>query len=607
LKIIFRTVTATNFRSFQTLTLDLDKGGLTLVQGKIEGGSETLESNGAGKSSIFSAISWALFGKFVHVSGLKVSGDRVVRRGSTGGAYVSVHLTTNTNQIIVDRYRSDPIYGDKIRLFVNGKEETQSSNPKTQQLIESLIEISFDLFTNLIYISEASLRESFAFESDVNRKRILVSALPQLQQFSKARVKVKDSLDKFDLALHKVGIEKTAYSKALEESGSGFEEVDLKEIQKRISQLETICAQHIQSIQNFKSGLNSTQVQLDELVKDSPDYETEFQELTAEISKAQQSLADLIAGEKTTHSQLQRWTSLGLFCPTCTQEVSEIKKLQNIRMLEEQLADFATKKGLAEKQLSDLLTKRVQVGQLKSQYNQQRDQLLLRLQVLNQSIAATESLSNARTQELQQLGSIEKNLGQARKIADQRQEKIRGRLSELETLLTVTRNFESALKKLLEGFGPRGALALGLNQVVEALTLKTERWLWQLWHEGANFQFGFAGDDLSKIEAKLFLNQELVEVESLSSGETRRLCLAICFGLREALQVLTGWQANLLILDESTDGVDLRGRSQISKLLVENYPDTSIFIVSQFQDHGESVKRVLTVRYSNGISRIVGD
>ncbi len=598
----FLSVSAHNFRSFKQFELVLDQGGLTLVQGKIEGGSETLESNGAGKSSLFSAVSWALFGKFVHVSGLKVSGDKIVRRGSTEGSSVSVTLLAEKDLVVIERFRGHPVFGDKIRLFINDKEETQSSNPKTQQLIESVIGISFDLFVNLIYVSEASLRESFAFESDANRKKILVGALPQFQQFGRARVKVKDSLDKFSDFSRKIGMEHAAYTKALQELGNDFSEVDTERIQTRIEELKIECEQHHQSVASLRAQLNLVKGDLDSS-ETGVELESQLQAVTELYNHYRQNLANLNAAIQTFVSQIQKWNSLGLKCPTCEQGVSEEFKDVRVVDLQEQVGRLEIDKAEIESRLNELSAKRSYIENQRDQIRNQRSKLQAKIAFLSTSIESTLDIVTVKENEFKQLHSIGQNLDQARKIAGQKQEMIRSRVRELETLSTVTRNFESALKGWLDGFGPRGVLALGLNHVVEVLTQKTEHWLWKLWHEGASFQFEFVGDDLSKIEARLFLNQELVDVESLSSGETRRLCLAICFGLRETLQVLTGWISNLLVLDEVFDGLDGVGRIKVLREM-KTLDNTSVFVISQFPQLSEEIDRTAEVTFSLGNSTL---
>jgi len=603
----FSRVSAQNFRSFKNFDFQIDAHGLVLVQGKIEGGSETLESNGAGKSSIFSAISWALFGKFVHVSGLKVSGDKVIRRGSTDGTSATVELYAEQDLIRVTRYRGHPTMADKIRLFVNDKEVTQSSNQKTQQAIENIIGTTFDLFSNLISISEASMKESFALESDANRKKILVSALPQFQQFGKARARVKETLDTYSGYIGKARAEKDAFEKAMVELSTGLDGIDINFVNSRIDHLTS-------EITSREAARDRLAREVDEArdfhVKgfeknEGSDTILKINDVTKKLRAVQQEISNLNASNRVVANQLSHWKSLDSTCPTCGQEIPKEQAGTHISRLEVEADEFRV--GINNAREVELKLEG-ELHELEAEKKFATDQVNahhVKVASLQTQLNSESVLINSLVQEKQKFIEIGHNLEQARKITGQKQAKIRGRVDELETLIGVARGFETALKGWLDGFGPRGILAFGLNHVIDVLTQKTKVWLWRLWHEGAMFRFEFTGDDLSKIEARLLLNQQPVDIESLSSGETRRLCISICFGLRETLQVLTGWKSNLLILDEQLDGVDGLGRNQIVKQLSDAYPETSVFVISQFPDLQSIFDCVLTVKQSNGVSEIV--
>lgn len=600
----FKRVAAGNFRSFKDFAIDLSDSGITLVQGKIVGGSETLESNGAGKSSIFSALSFALFGKVVHVSGSKVSGDKVVRRQSQGeGCVVNISLSTEDHELEIIRYRSHPKHGDKIHLIVDGTSATQSSNPKTQQLIEALLGITPELFFNLIYVTEATLRESFAFESDAQRKKILVGALPQFQQFNKARAAVKDSLNDYTDSTRKLEMELNGYEMAATELVSAAQRVDTSTTEARISEILALKAVGVQSQSLLQKQVFDLKKRIKVTECNFHTLERGVEQRSKVCTRIQQSVVKMFDKQKRLKATIQKFSTLTGVCPTCEQIVPpdhvDIHKafyLQQLHELEDRI-DKAT--DLSGKAMDKYLS-------TKSYCDSERQNI----QNLKQK------LSNAETQINQivfQLRSEQSELDRLYEFMEQvsvtslntqsRLFELSTRIGELKVLINTAKQFEGALRNWLEGFGPRGVVSHGLNQVLVTLTEKTEQWLWRLWHEGASFQFEFSGDDLSKIEAKLFLNQVLVDVESLSSGETRRLCLAICFGLREALQTLVGWRSNLMVLDEVFDGLDSVGRSKVLHEL-KMIPNLNTFVISQFPQLSEDIDRTIEVTFSSGISTL---
>ena len=153
-------------------------------------------------------------------------------------------------------------------------------------------------------------------------------------------------------------------------------------------------------------------------------------------------------------------------------------------------------------------------------------------------------------------------------------------------------------------FGPKGVISLALQQTLDLLTTSTNKWLHKLWHEGASIVVGFPQDDISKITVDFIINGRSINIISLSSGQTRRLCLALCFGLRETLQTLSGWQTNLLVLDEVFDALDNSGRLQVLEKIRE-IKDTSIFVISQFPHATGPIDQMIMVQYEQGVSTII--
>lgn len=596
----FLSVEAKNFRSFEEFSLTLDPFGITLVQGKIEGGSETLESNGAGKSSIFSAISWALFGKFPHVSGSKVSGDKVVRRGSGGDCHVTVKLQIARDNLEITRFRLHSLHGDKLTLKVNGKDETQSSNQRTQQIIESFLGISFELFVNLIFVTEATIKESFAFETDANRKKMLVSALPQFQRFGKARLKVKDSLSQFTGFTKKLLVEREAFEVALQEVQQS-PLPDVAQINARVNFLKEEIAALELSVKSREAEINDVNAQLSEL--DSSTLDLQIVESRESKNLAQSVLNKLNLQHETAKEQFDAWEQMGSACPICEQSISYSEKLGHIQRFKDEVHNLVLHEEVARLQLEDAKKKLKEFEGRKQRIQDTRNRAQALKELAQRKIAADASSLEAKSAEIKQLGEIAKNLSEVARLREEKRKSIQSRLDELDTMLIIVRNFENSLNVWVEGFGPRGVVSLALNQIVEILTQKTELWLQRLWHEGTTLVFNFVGDDLSKIESKLFVNQSSVDLESLSSGETRRLCLALCFGLRESLQELTGWKSNLLILDEVFDGLDGVGRTKVLSELGA-LPETSVFVISQFPQLSEEISRVIQVRFANNLSTL---
>lgn len=600
----FKEVVAANFRSYHNFSLDLEFPGTTFVQGTIEGGSETLESNGAGKSSPFNAISWALYGKFLHVSGSIVSGDQVIRRSSEGGCSVHVDLRVNDDDVRIIRYRGHPKFANKVLVFVNETEKTLASNQKTQQYIEDLIGVSFELFTNLVYVSETSMKGSFAFESDAQRKKILVSALPQFQRFGDARLKVRDSLNQHMTFAEKLHIQCEALEEALSElNNESLTQTDVGSMRARIAELVDTINKGNDRIASYKA--QRSEIVQTGLIKYYEDQVEAFQSEKRAIEEKIQSFElPRIEAEATFYArEIKKWKDLPPTCPMCDQPVDEEHKSKHIRALKAEGIVRLQKKDNIETVIQNLKGDINKAILSEKEASNKKQEVVQLIWTLENSIRSEQSVISSHEDNVQSLTALLKTLENRQFELEKRRLALTDKISTLRTLTHTTRTFENSLQLWFDGFGPKGVLSMALEQIIELLAEKAGKWLTRLWHEGASMSFGLIGDDLSKIEAKLFLNLQEVDLLSLSSGETRRLCLAICFGLREALQTLTGWFSNLLVLDEVFDGLDSIGRLRVLSEL-KSMTETSIFIISQFPQLSQDINRVVHVKFKNNVSHL---
>jgi len=141
---------AQNFRSFERLDLDLNVDGLIAVVG----------DNGAGKSTIFAAVEWGLYG-------LRGRGALPVRRDDAPDdqdCWVEVHFEVGGRAYGVHR-----IEGKQATLFdLPTGEEICTGRDETSRRIATLLGLTRDMFRGTFY---ARQREVQALDSDNEIKR----------------------------------------------------------------------------------------------------------------------------------------------------------------------------------------------------------------------------------------------------------------------------------------------------------------------------------------------------------------------------------------------------------------------------------------------------
>ena len=177
-----------NFLSYEAATLNLKDRGLLLVEGenRDQGGS-----NGAGKSSLFEAICWALFGRVN--SGLR--GDDI-RRFGTSSTRVAVLLDVDGQAVSVVRHRAHLEHANTLHLIINGEDSRGASDRDTQAKLENLLHLDWDTFISVALFPQG--KQGIASWTDAEQKTVLDTIL-NLDRFRKGRERVMHMLTR-DLA-----------------------------------------------------------------------------------------------------------------------------------------------------------------------------------------------------------------------------------------------------------------------------------------------------------------------------------------------------------------------------------------------------------------------
>ena len=184
-----------NFKSYPDLetVIDLNFIGTKLL----------VASNGSGKSTIFDAIIWGLYGK----SSTNV--DNVVNRKTKKNAKVEVVFKINNDVYSVIRYRAHEEYGNKLLLFKNNKNISQRTMGDTQEKIMQVIQISYNaMISSVIFSSE--LFTSFLVSKPSERLKTFESILSLNdvnewnKRLKKKREPLKEELEKLKSESSKV-------------------------------------------------------------------------------------------------------------------------------------------------------------------------------------------------------------------------------------------------------------------------------------------------------------------------------------------------------------------------------------------------------------------
>jgi DNA repair exonuclease SbcCD ATPase subunit len=179
-------VICNNFLTFgENVVIPLNTKGITLILGELDGDSN--QSNGAGKSSILSAITYAWYGRCTRGR----AADSVVNRFANENCFVELHWKDGTDTYIVRRSRK--LKGTKpndLTLHKNGTDITRTTAVATQAVLDAEVGISYAAFLALMPGTN-----KLAEMSDAEIKELIESILG-LHKYAQAHEKCKELLGK---------------------------------------------------------------------------------------------------------------------------------------------------------------------------------------------------------------------------------------------------------------------------------------------------------------------------------------------------------------------------------------------------------------------------
>lgn len=143
MNIIFKTLEINDFQSIGHAKIDLDEKGTVLIKG-INNYEENTLSNGSGKSSIFEALYFSLFGR-------TTSGITNVTNRYSGSKSYKLVLEFSLDEVEYKITRD----GTKVSILQNGEDISRRNKSDTDTFIrDDILKISPDIFLNIIYLAQ---------------------------------------------------------------------------------------------------------------------------------------------------------------------------------------------------------------------------------------------------------------------------------------------------------------------------------------------------------------------------------------------------------------------------------------------------------------------
>ena len=619
-----------NFLSFRDQEFIINNHNFSLILGNNED-SSSADSNGAGKSAIFEAICWCLFGKTVRGAEY----DEVINNIIKKDCKVIVDLQENSTEYKIIRTRKTR-EGNVLLVFQNNEEISKPTISETEKLIEQIIGMNYQIFVNSIIFPQGAV-QFFASLTDREQKEILekilgLEDLSIYQNAAKRQVNVIENeclklLNRIEVLEEQIEELKKRLSDLKKDEQGWDKEQNLKiakkkkEIDDLKKAIENSSDESMKIHRNLhvlerklksKEEIRSQIEQLKDLViekeKDLSALETKYAALDNEQSKLKNNIYKVETLKKQTN------------CPLCGQplsptqinkHVNEIKKeLDKVRS---ELADIDVLIGASKVQLSKLKEGlRIKENKL-SEFERLETSFVNYKYKLKEVKYYQQNCQKEITKLKKEIEQIEQQGNPYGHLIKQSEEQLKKKEMEV---LELNQKYEELSEDLqyykfwVEGFSNRGLKSFILDSVIPYMNEKVNYYS-RVLTDGA-IQINFhtqtklkSGQMREKFGVEINCEGGGGHYNNLSSGEKRKVDLAILMTLRDLVKNRATKEFNILFCDEIFDTLDESGIERAIELLrLEAQNGCKIFVISHDEGMKEYFNDVVLVKKVDGRSVI---
>lgn len=565
--IVFKKLRFRNFLSTGNIftEIDLDKHPTTLVIG----------INGAGKSTMLDALTFALFGKPFR----NVNKPTLVNSINEKDCIVEVEFRANNKIYKVVR----GIKPNVFEIYVDGVLLNQEAAAKDYQEIleEQILKMNHKSFTQIVILGASSF-VPFMQLSAADRRTIIEDLLG-IDIFSSMNSIVKDrvALIKQRAADLKTDMD-TTISKI--EMQKKFIEDARKNNNEQIEKKEGEYEEHVKHVEELTKNAEKVKLHIDALMKTVTD-ETEMKNKQKKLDQFE---AKMESNINKARKDIDFYTRNST-CPTCDQAIkNKDEKITKCNHKIEEVGGGMEKLREEYNKVSERLIEIQNIHQNVSRHNSE-------LTRINASVTEIQKYMKRLLAEVEELRTKKVLSDDMMEVSKELVTKL-AKLTEDRKELVDTKNYMDVAATLLKDTGIKAKI---IKQYLPVINKLINKYL-----AAMDFFVMFEIDDTFK-ETIRSRHRDEFSYYNFSEGEKQRIDLALLFTWRAVAKMKNSMSTNLLILDEVFDSsLDANSVDSVIKIL-GGLDFANIFVISHrgdmFQD---KFKNVIEFRKEKSFSQM---
>ena len=542
--IIFKSIKYKNFLSSGNYftEIPLDKNKSTLVVGQ----------NGAGKSTMLDAISFALFGK----PHRRISKSQLVNSINQKQAMVEIEFTVGKAQFKIVR----GIKPNTFEIWKDGNMINQSSHSLEYQKIleQNILKLNHKSFHQVVVLGSSSFIPFM--QLNAGNRRNVIEDLLDINIFSKMNIILRERNSVLKENINQINNDTNIIKSKIEQQSK---------------YIRDIAALTQENKNKYEKQIKISRAKINKLQNENNQLSQELESSTAndELKELQTRKNKIISEIATIKQEMKAIAKRGMFlekndeCPTCDQPIANKDKL---------LLDTKTEAKQVQSSLTTVETNSTSV-----------DTDISLLETIITKIREKTNNINANNREIVSLNQSNDEL--QKYLESEVSADLTGAREDLQQMTNDKESLFEEKLKLNEQFGYNSIIAemlrdTGIKTKIIKQYLPTINKLVNQYLQTLDFFVSFNLDENFN-ETIRSRHRDDFTYDSFSEGEKQRIDLSLLFTWRQIAKMKNSVATNLLVLDETFDSsLDHDGIENLLKILHTLDADSNTFIISHKGD-----------------------
>lgn len=526
-------------------SIELNRNKSTLIVGE----------NGAGKSTILDAISFALYGKAFR----KINKPQLMNSINQKDLMVEVYFTSNGSEFVIKRGMKPNIF----EIWKNGELLNQDASSRDYQayLEENVLKMNYKSFGQVVVLGSSTFVPFMQLPAQ--HRREVIEDLLDIQIFS-----TMNNLLKEKVSANKTSSVEVKYSidlvKSKIEAAKDHNDSIRKLKENEVARIKEKMRDKINLVESEELKAEELDAQIMTLIKTITDKAI----VKDKLDQFKTVKNDLTNKANTLQKDVRFYTAHDN-CPTCKQGIEHDFKELTITDKQGKINEIETALKTVDQKISEVAGRLEEISNIESE-----------LQSLN--LARNDHTANIRIAKSTLVG-LKNELDNAEKdVAEIDTAKIDQFKEELKELVVLQKELSDDKETLLvvgSMLKDGGIKTRIIKQYVPIMNKLINKYL-----AAMEFFVDFQLDENFN-EKILSRFRDEFSYASFSEGEKLRIDLALMFTWRSVSRLRNSVTTNLLIMDEVLDGsLDQAGTDEFLKIVNELTADSNVFIISHKGD-----------------------